>query len=151
MINIYTDGGYSIRRNVGAFAFAVIKDDEIIHENYGQSTNSTNNKMEMKAVYQALLYAQQHPLRRFTIFTDSQYVFNALTAWMPGWIKNDWKGSTGKDVLNREIWEVMYPLFLSCPNVTLEWVKGHVSQKVGNIHHKWNNYVDDLCTECMSA
>lgn len=144
MNRIYTDGGFSQNRNVGAWAIVVIQDEKKIHEDFSTYIDSTNNKMEMKAIYEAMLYAQKFPNRTFSIVTDSQYVLKSLTEWMPGWIKNDWQTSTGKPVLNKPIWEMMYPLYLSSKNIKFEWTRGHN----GDL---WNEYADDLCTACMNS
>jgi ribonuclease HI len=144
MIKIYTDGGYSMDRGVGAYALVIIRNEENIFEKFGPYRQSTNNKMELKAVYEAFICAQDNPLQIFEIVSDSQYVIKSLTEWMPNWIKNDWCTSTGKPVLNKEIWQMIYPLYQSLKNINLVWVKGHGTDK-------WNNYVDELCTSCMNS
>lgn len=149
MTNIYTDGGFSIDRNIGAYAFAVVQDGKCIFEYSSAYTDSTNNKMEIKAVYESMVYASKHPLRQYEIITDSQYVYKSLLEWMPGWIRNGWLTSLGKPVLNKQIWEMVYPFFQKLRNVRLAWTKGHA--KDASEHTYWNNYVDDLCTNAMNG
>ena len=142
MIKIYTDGG--CWAGDGAFAFAVIKDDEqVLHEVSGCYGDTTNNKMEMKAVFEALNYCAANEGNQYTIITDSQYVQKGLTEWIHNWKLNNWEGAAGP-VKNKEIWQVMDPLYRSLRSrVRIEWVKGHN----GNV---WNEHVDKLCTIAMN-
>lgn len=136
----YTDGGVFPNPGVGSHAFIVLDENrKIIHQECDGEHNTTNNRMEMRAVYGALLYAAEHPLDFFKIITDSQYVLKGLTEWMSGWKRKGWVNSQKDPVVNKELWLELDRVYSVLRNVKLEWVKGHA----GN---EYNELVDQMCT-----
>lgn len=62
------------------------------------------------------------------IHTDSTYVCNGLTKWVPNWKKRDWMNSRREPVKNKDLWEKVYKIYLTCRElrpIKLQWVKGH--------------------------
>lgn len=133
MIEIYTDGGYSIPKNKGAWAFALSK-----KEYQSESVqDSTSNRMELTAIIEAIKYTKdKYPKRNIKIYSDSKYCVNGFTYWMYGWEKNNWLRINGEPLLNIDLWKQLYSLR---QNVTLTWVKGHSGDNM-------NTFVDKLCS-----
>lgn len=125
-MNVYTDGSCINNPGVGGWAFIVVKDDIIIEEYYGYEIYSTNNKMELTAVIEALKYKNDIEF----IYSDSEYVVKGINEWMPNWIKKDFK-----NVKNSELWKSL--CMLLTPQLQIVHVYAHRD-------NKWNNHVDRL-------
>lgn len=135
-MKIYIDGACAVHTTKnGAWAFVVIEDEYIIHEDSGFERNTTNSRMEMTALIKALAAYQEYP-HPIEVVTDSRLLFNAKE-YLSKWNANGWRTSAGEEVLNKDLWlEIDY--LLDCLDVDLQWTKGHSGQK-------WNEYVDSLC------
>jgi ribonuclease HI len=92
MIEIYTDGACSVNTRKGGWG-VYIKDKKI--KLSGNTTNTTNNQMEMTAVIEALKYFKTK--QNITIYSDSIYIIKGITEWIEGWKKKDWKKVKNKD------------------------------------------------------
>jgi ribonuclease HI len=127
---IYTDGACSGNPGPGGWGTVVYFTDGSVHEMGGADAKTTNNRMEMQAAVEALKYlkesGQTDPIE---LYTDSEYVKNGITQWIKGWKKKGWKTSTGKPVLNPELWQQLDAL--NSPQVQWRYVRGH-SGDVGN-------------------
>lgn len=118
---VYTDGASRGNPGPGGWGSIVVKGMET-KELGGREPNTTNNRMELTAALKAL---ESTPVgSNVDIYTDSGYLINGITKWIHGWIKNNWKTSTGGDVLNKDIWETLYNL-AEDRNVNWKKVKGH--------------------------
>ena len=124
MIVIYTDGGCSGNPGPGGWAFVVSENGEIREYKSGGDKSTTNNKMELTAVINALEYAKANGERDVVILTDSQYVKNGITVWIHSWKKNGWRTSSKAPVKNVEYWVTLDKLNDEL-NVDWQWVKGH--------------------------
>ena len=124
MIVIYTDGGCSGNPGPGGWAFVVSENGEIREYRSGGDQYTTNNKMELTAVINALEYAKANGERDVVILTDSQYVKNGITVWIHSWKKNGWRTSSKAPVKNVEYWVTLDKLNDEL-NVDWQWVKGH--------------------------
>ncbi|MDD7385131.1 MAG: ribonuclease H [Actinomycetaceae bacterium] len=90
----------------------------------GGSSRTTNNIMELTALYQALQHID--PAASLLLRIDSQYVLNTVTKWAPSWRKRGWKKADGKRPLNLDIIQPLLELWESRTGRTeTEWVKGH--------------------------
>ena len=143
-IIVYTDGGCSGNPGPGGWACVVIADGEA-RELSGGEVHTTNNKMELTAAINAL--AAVHNTVRFagrpvTLYSDSQYVRNGITAWIHGWKKNGWKTAAKKPVLNQDLWQQLAALNAAL-NVEWRWVKGHAGVQ-------YNERCDWLCQQEMA-
>ena len=148
MIYIYTDGACDHNHkgsdNRGAYAYAAVNEFGIkIQEFANCERNTTNNRMELRAVICALKYCSfaVSSLEKVTIMSDSTYVVDSITKeWYLKWDKNNWKRGKS-DVPNADLWKELVALLHRSDtfyrNVTFKWVKGHN----GN---EWNEYVDKL-------
>lgn len=138
LVEIFSDGACSGNPGVGGYG-AILKYGEKIKEISGCDPDTTNNRMEMMAVINALKQLKR-PCR-IKIITDSNYVVKGMTQWIHSWVKNNWKNSQKKPVLNRDLWELL--LKISTPHrIEWQWVKGHHG-------HKENERCDKLAKEAM--
>lgn len=140
----YTDG--SSRGNPGKGAFACVAMSENKVREYGEAKeNVTNNQMEMGGVIFALSFcvSKLEEGDAAVINSDSQYVIKGINEWVYGWIKNGWKTSNKKDVLNKDLWEKMWELvnILKFKKIEVRFlhVKGHNG-------HILNERADIICT-----
>ncbi|MDC7249911.1 MAG: ribonuclease HI [Sphaerochaetaceae bacterium] len=123
-IIIYTDGGCKGNPGVGAWAFVMYRNDQLITEQSSGVVYTTNNQMELTAVIVALRSCLKVNPKKIIVNTDSQYVKNGITTWVHNWKKNGWKTANKKPVKNKELWVELDQLN-SKLNVTYQWVKGH--------------------------
>lgn len=135
---IYTDGGCIGNPGRGGWAFVLRHDDtsrEPIERN-GAELSTTNNRMELTAVIEALKYVEgtmntsdQLHLR---IVTDSEYVRRGISEWIQSWLRNGWKTSNKKPVKNQDLWQELYALQSSF-HISWTWVKGHSGDKYNEL------------------
>ena len=119
-----TDGACSGNPGPGGWGVLIRFEDGSIDESGGFDSQTTNNRMELKAaieVFQKLKNLPRHP--DLSIRTDSKYVIDGLQTWIGGWKKKGWKTSAGKPVLNQDLWKALDLAKLE--DVRLEYVKGH--------------------------
>lgn len=123
-IEIYTDGGCSGNPGPGGWAF-VMRRAEGKTERSGGEANTTNNRMELRAVIEALSEAErQAPGSDVELKTDSQYVKNGITAWIIAWKRNGWRTADKKPVKNQELWMELDAVTARV-KPSFSWVKGH--------------------------
>ena len=130
-IKIYTDGGCSGNQsdeNIGGWG-AILEYGEHRKELHGGEVNTTNNRMEMKALIAALSALKKEGLG-IEVFSDSSYLMNCFREkWYVSWRKNGWKNSKKEPVENRELWEELLALVEKQGHVEFFRVKGHVNLK----------------------
>ena len=124
----YTDG--SSKGNPGPGGYGVVEYDiksNIIFYIYSEYfKNVTNNQMELKAILHVLKIAAEHKEYDFTIYSDSAYAVNCLTNWCSVWAKNNWIRKRNKPILNLELIQEMYSIYLQVKNrVTIIKIEGH--------------------------
>lgn len=155
-IKAFTDGSCKGNPGIGGWGFVMysyrnVNKDPIIFKSYGGSKKTTNNEMELKAIYECLMFC---PLGcKAEIYSDSTYVIGGLTntkeltkirkpyrGWMRGWIYNDKEGEdrywkTKKNPKNAEIWKdidkIIIEHFEYNSEINVGWIKGH-SNNEGN-------------------
>lgn len=144
-IEIYTDGGSHGNPGPGGWAFVSRIDGEL-HEGRGGQEDTTNNRMELQAVIEALRFAKRQghcdrgPVH---IYTDSQYVQRGMTEWMKRWVANGWQTANKKPVRNKELWMELRGLASEC-EVQWHWVRGHAGSEL-------NERSDALVQEAIAA
>ena len=133
-ITIYTDGACSGNPGPGGWG-AILMYGEHIKEISGGEPDTTNNRMEMMAVIQALDSLKE--TCEVHIYTDSAYIYNCFQQkWHINWEKNGWKNSKKQPVENKDLWQQMIKL-VEKHNVVWHKVKGHSNDK-------WNERADTL-------
>ena len=121
-VDIFTDGACSGNPGPGGWG-AVLRFGTVGKELSGGEPETTNNRMELTAVIEALSALKEPCAVRLT--TDSKYVCDSINkGWVYGWKKRGWVKSDKKPALNVDLWERLLPL-LETHRVELIWVKGH--------------------------
>ncbi len=120
-IKIFTDGASRGNPGPGGWGAIVVSEDKV-KELGGGSKETTNNRMELTAVIEAIETVAKDGSA--TVFTDSSYVLKGATAWLSGWKKNGWKTKSKEEVLNKDLWERMDKVLFG-KKIKWELVKGH--------------------------
>lgn len=139
-IHIYTDGSCLGNPGNGGWG-AILLYKEHKKEISGPAKETTNNRMEMQAVIEALKLVKKSI--NIKLHTDSKYVKNGITQWIHNWKKNKWRTANRKAVKNADLWQ---ELDEQVTNHQIEWiwVKGHS----GN---HYNEIVDDLARNAAES
>ncbi|HHH39287.1 MAG TPA: ribonuclease HI [Sedimenticola sp.] len=120
-VEIYTDG--ACRGNPGPGGWgALLRFKGRERELFGGEPRTTNNRMELMAVIQALAALTRNSAVRVT--TDSQYVKKGITEWIGNWKRNGWRTASRKPVKNSDLWRELDRL-VAQHDVEWAWVKGH--------------------------
>ena len=139
-ITIYTDGACSGNPGPGGWAAVLIYKDKEKHIS-GHKKDTTNNRMELLSVIKALETLKE--TCEVSIYTDSQYVKRGMEEWIHTWQKNNWRGSSKKEIKNIDLWQEL----LECTKphkISWHWVKGHSNDK-------YNDMVDDLAVKASKS
>jgi len=133
MFVIYTDGACSGNPGPGGWG-ARLEGPDGVDEISGGEQATTNNRMELSAAIEALTRLPDES--EVTLVTDSNYVKDGMTSWLPNWKKRDWKTAAKKPVKNVDLWKL---LDTQCQRhrVQWQWVKGHSG-------HPGNERADEL-------
>lgn len=137
-VEIFTDGGCRPNPGKGGWA-AILRYGDRERELSGGEANTTNNRMELTAAVRAL-----ETLKRpchVVIHTDSEYLKNGITAWLPQWKRNGWKRREGM-LKNKDLWQRLDELTREHA-IEWKWVKGHAG-------HPLNERCDELATEAIA-
>ena len=129
-VEIYTDGACTGNPGKGGYGAVLIYNGAEKQISKGFK-NTTNNRMELLACVDALKMLRE-PCD-VSLYSDSKYLTDAVNkGWLSGWIKNGWKKSDKKQVLNVDLWMEITEL-LKKHAVTFIWVKGHNGNKYNEI------------------
>lgn len=132
---IYTDGSCSGNLGKGAWGFLIVKDKgrtSVIKASV--EDNTTNNRMELTAIIEAVKYASRHSTD-VDIYSDSMYCINCFNNWKKIW----WKDKERRDeAKNSDLWNEMFSLYrdASFTNFKLHYVKGHSGDKFNSMIDK---------------
>ncbi len=118
---IYADGACKGNPGRGGWG-AWLRSGDFEKELWGGEAQTTNNRMELTAVIQALTALKRPSVVR--VVTDSEYVRNGITTWIHGWKLRGWKTADKKPVKNMDLWQQLDELARQ-HQVTWQWVKGH--------------------------
>ncbi|MBO5443607.1 MAG: ribonuclease HI [Alphaproteobacteria bacterium] len=140
-IEIFTDGACSGNPGKGGWG-AILRHKETEKELSGAENETTNNRMELTAVIEALKALKTTCI--ITLYTDSRYVMDGINQWLPNWKKNNWKTSNKKsEVKNIDLWQQLDEL-VQQHEIKWIWVKGHAG-------HPENERVDKLAREAIKT
>jgi len=129
---IYTDGGCTGNPGPGGWGAVVIEDGKEVKLS-GGNPSTTNNRMELNAVIEALHWCKDKGLEGpLEVHTDSQYVKNGINSWIHNWKKNGWKTAAKKPVKNKDLWEELDKIN-SAMSPEWFWVKGHAGNKYNEL------------------
>ena len=136
LVEIYTDGACSGNPGPGGWG-ALLRYGDSEKELYGGAAGTTNNRMELMAAI-AALEALKRP-SRVRLTTDSTYVKNGITQWLPNWKRRNWCTAGKKPVKNADLWRRLEAA--TAPHqVEWAWVKGHAG-------HPDNERADELARQ----
>ncbi|MBB5372720.1 ribonuclease HI [Acidocella aromatica] len=121
IVEIWTDGGCKPNPGPGGWG-AILKFKGNVRELSGADPETTNNRMELTAAAEALS-ALTRPCK-VVLHTDSEYLKNGITRWHTGWVRKNWRSSTGDPVKNMDLWQRV--LAAAKPHeIDWRWVRGH--------------------------
>jgi ribonuclease HI len=120
-VEIWTDGACKGNPGPGGWG-ALLRAGVHEKELFGGDPDTTNNRMELTAVIEALSSLKRRC--RVIVHTDSQYVKLGVTEWLPMWIRRGWKTAGNKAVKNADLWRRLAQLAAE-HDVDWRWVKGH--------------------------
>lgn len=120
-VEIHTDGACSGNPGPGGWG-AVLRWRDHVRELSGFEPATTNNRMELHAAI-AALEALKRPMA-VRLFTDSNYLRQGITTWLPSWKKRGWRTADKKPVKNQELWQRL-DAALRRHRVEWRWVRGH--------------------------
>ena len=132
-VEIFTDGACKGNPGLGGWGALMIAGTHK-KELYGGERNTTNNRMELKAVIEALT-ALKRPCD-VVVHTDSQYVQKGISEWIHGWKARGWKTAAKEPVKNADLWQAL-DAAQAQHKIEWRWVKGHAG-------HEGNERADAL-------
>jgi ribonuclease HI len=137
-VEIFTDGACSGNPGPGGWG-VLLRFNGTEKTLSGGEALTTNNRMELMAAISGL-EALKKPCD-VTLYTDSKYVMDGITKYMPNWIAKGWKTADRKDVKNQDLWQRLNAA-IAPHKVRWEWVKGHAG-------HAENELVDELARNAV--
>ena len=138
---LFTDG--SCRSNPGPGGFGcLIRLNGRYKTVFGKEENTTNNRMELKAVIEGLKVLSKRKdcsTLDIVVVSDSTYITNGITKWLPTWRSNNWINSVGNEISNLDMWKELNDLLVRFRSSTGQWVKGHNN-------HAENEFVNQVAS-----
>ncbi len=135
---MYTDGACRGNPGPGGWA-ALLITGEHRREVSGAEALTTNNRMELMAAIEGLGALKRRCAVR--IYTDSKYVLQGATKWLPGWKARGWRTASREPVKNQDLWERL-DAALATQDIDWQWVKGHSGLE-------GNEFVDALANQAI--
>jgi ribonuclease HI len=132
-VTVYADGACKGNPGPGGWGALLLSGDHR-KELHGGEPHTTNNRMELTAAIESLRALRQHC--QVDLYTDSQYVRNGITEWLPQWKRRGWKTADRKPVKNVDLWMLLDEQ-IARHDVKWHWVKGHSG-------HPGNERADEL-------
>lgn len=133
---VFTDGSCSPNPGPGGWGFVWVVDGTIMREGSGDHPDTTNNRMELTALIEALRVLPADA--EVTVYSDSNLCVQTLTQWAPTWERKGWPS----DKKNLDLVRPALELVRARPGCRLQWIKAHVG-------YRWNEYADGLATTWM--
>lgn len=141
-IQLFTDGACSGNPGPGGWAYLLRHPASgSQREDYGGEPDTTNNRMELRAVIEGLGAITRPSVIDLT--SDSQYVLKGLKEWMKDWKKRGWKTASKQPVKNVDLWK-MLDVMIAKHDVRFHWIKGHAG-------HAENERCDELSVIAAEA
>jgi ribonuclease HI len=131
---VFTDGGASPNPGPGGWGAVYVEDGAIVAESYGADSDTTNNRMELTALIEALKLVPEGT--SMLVYSDSNLAVRTITEWAAGWEKRGWKRKSGP-VENLDLVRRAYNGYRSRPELELRWIKAHAESR-------WNECADAL-------
>lgn len=151
MIEIYTDGCCKSNPGIGGYGIYILYENGKEEKYCKRYEYTTNNQMELLAVVESLRLINkmtnpdEKKQKKYTIYTDSQYVYKGILIWLKMWKTKNWMNSKNELIANINLWKEIDRISHSCSffhNIEFKWVKGHS----GN---RGNEIADTLANEAV--
>lgn len=136
VVDLYSDGACKGNPGVGGWG-VLLRFGEVEKTLCGGTRDTTNNRMELQAVIEGLKTLNRHCQVR--VHTDSKYVQQGISEWLPNWIRRGWKTAGGSAVKNQDLWRELSEQ-AARHRIEWLWVKGHAG-------HPENERADALANE----
>jgi ribonuclease HI len=137
-VEIFTDG--ACRGNPGPGGWAALLVTGTTRKEFsGAEADTTNNRMELAAAIGGLKALKRRCA--VSLYTDSKYVLQGITEWLPNWKAKGWRTAARKPVKNQDLWEEL-DAAAAAQDIQWHWVKGHSG-------HDGNEYVDKLANDAI--
>jgi ribonuclease HI len=136
-VKIWADGGCIGNPGPGGWAFVLVASGAEVRR-AGYDPDTTNNRMELSAVSEALRELARQPTLAglgVEVTTDSQYVQKGITQWIHAWLANGWRTSGKQPVKNADLWRALWELCRARP-VSWHWVMGHAGNPMNEACHR---------------
>jgi len=132
-VELYTDGACRGNPGPGGWAALLVSGGQR-KEMSGAESATTNNRMELMAAIEGLKALKRRCA--VNLYTDSKYVLQGATEWLPNWKARGWRTAAREPVKNQDLWERLDAM-IAAQDVSWHWVKGHSG-------HDGNEFVDTL-------
>ena len=136
---VFTDGSCEGNPGPGGWGFVWVENDEILQEQCGSDGDTTNNRMELTALIEALRALPDDA--QTTVYSDSQLCVKTVNEWAAGWEERGWRRKSGP-IANLELVKRFYALARAHPGVRIEWIRAHDGSR-------WNEYADALASRYL--
>ena len=136
---VFTDGSCEGNPGPGGWGFVWVENDEIVQEKYGRDGDTTNNRMELTALIEALRVLPEDA--ETAVYSDSQLCVKTVNEWAAGWERRGWRRKSGP-IANLELVKQFYALARAHPGVRIEWIRAHDGSR-------WNEYADALASSYL--
>ena len=133
---VFTDGASVPNPGPGGWGAVYVVDGEIVAEAWGADEDTTNNRMELKALIEGAALVPDGTA--VTVYSDSNLAVRTLNEWAAGWERRGWKRKTGP-VENLDLVKAAFGVYRRRPELTLEWIAAHSG-------YRWNEYADALAS-----
>lgn len=131
---VFTDGSSAPNPGPGGWGAVYVVDDEIVAEAYGYGGDTTNNRMELLALINAVELVPVGTAT--TVYSDSNLAVRTINEWAAGWEQRGWRRKSGP-VENLDLVKEAFVAFKGRPELELKWIKAHAG-------FRWNEYADEL-------
>jgi len=133
---VFTDGSSVPNPGPGGWGVVWVRDGEIVEERCGHDPQTTNNRMELKALIEAFGMLPEDA--KVTVHTDSKLCLQTVEEWAPKWESKGWTKKTGP-IKNLELVKELLARRRARPGCKIQWIAAHSG-------HRWNEYADSLST-----
>jgi ribonuclease HI len=140
VVTIYADGACKGNPGRGGWG-AMLSYGETVKEIFGGEADTTNNRMELRAVIEALKLLKRDC--DVIVYTDSSYVQKGISEWIHGWKRNGWRTADKKPVKNDDLWRELDGQSAR-HKIDWRWVKGHAG-------HAGNERADALANRGVKS
>ena len=133
---VFTDGCCEPNPGPGGWGAVKAIDGQIVEEQHGQEKQTTNNRMELRALIEGYKMLRQD--EDLPVFSDSALCVNTITKWAAAWERNGWtRGKKREEIKNLDLVKELHELARSHRKAELQWIRGHAGSR-------WNEYADAL-------